>query len=216
MPSLDSKVTPINNSSKPTVEDVERWLENFSKRGELGASSARLRATSIRNLATVLAEDEPQDVVYILTNLDALERRWATLNPDKQGDTARTYSSRARTTIEAFLGWQADPAGFKFPRLQGAEGNKSARKRPARVAEDPAPVASPPPTPPAAPTQGTLRSFPLDREGSEFRFELPSRPLTMRDVRRVAIHLASFAVDFDPESPTEAQVFGLSVNRGGE
>src|SRR5690606_10362614 len=108
--------------------------------------------------------------------------------------------------------------GFKFPRHQPAAVDAPPRKRPKPASDDARPIEPPKVTPTAtAPRQTeTLRTFPLDREGNEFRFELPQRPLSMRDVRRIAIHLASFAIDFDPESSTEAQVFGISVPRPPE
>ena len=102
---------------------------------------------------------------------------------------------------------------FQFKRRErdGSDGEEKPRRRvekPERSAPQAAvaPQAAPAPPPPA-PTEA-FRTFPLGGN-REMKFVLPS-PFTMKDVRRVALHFATYAEDFDPDQPANAQV-GLAV-----
>jgi hypothetical protein len=114
--STAQKVTSINASASPSVDDVTNWLRQKSERGEIGTNSARLRITSVNQLASILSDDEPHTAQYVLENISPITRRWATLNGAAKGGTARTYESRAKGSIEDYFRWLADPVGFEFSR----------------------------------------------------------------------------------------------------
>ena len=49
----------------------------------------------------------------MLENIDAIARRWAIKNNAKP-DTARTYLSRVKSTLEDYRGYLASPTSFHF------------------------------------------------------------------------------------------------------
>jgi hypothetical protein len=189
------------------INQVRAWLTAMGERGIYQSTSARLRATAIDQITSILAMDERNDPQWVLDNLDDLTARWATKNNAK-GDTAQTYKSRAKVALEDFFRYQQDPLSFK-PRVKvvSPEPAKRSERKPAKEAStaeafsDTPTAAASVPTRPASPARG-FRSYPLDTQGAEFIFQLPAAGLTLRDVQRVAWHLATMATDFDPTQQT--------------
>ncbi|HTA91227.1 MAG TPA: hypothetical protein VK745_16690 [Polyangiaceae bacterium] len=205
-----SNVRAFTPAVNPSPEDVCLFLKQKAERGEIAENSARLKATSIRQLVTVLGEDEPKTAQYVLENIQSIATRWATLNSaDAKGETAKTYESRARSAIESYFEWVRDPKGFKFkrsapratPEAKEPKAQKTEAKPTAASPETPAPAAQ-------APEQ-EVRSFPLGAGREAFNFMLPSGGLDVRDVRKIVCHLLTLAKDFDPTVPSHAQVFSI-------
>lgn len=187
----------------PDLARVKEWVISMGDKGIYQATSARLRATAIDQLTSVLAEDEPKDPRWVLDNIETITMRWATKN-DAKRDTATTYRTRAKGALEDFFNFMANPLTFK-PRVRAvaAEPAKRTDRKAAKVEEDTeaeeaidkAPSAAPPPP------VTNLRSYPLP-DGAEFKFILPDRGVTTKDVQRIAWHLATMATDFDPFQTT--------------
>ncbi|MFO0568167.1 MAG: hypothetical protein U0263_21080 [Polyangiaceae bacterium] len=192
-------VRSLSSAVNANVTEVHNWLEAKASRGELPASTARLRSTALNQLTSVLDDDESRDPTLLLAKLEELTTRWATLNPEAKPDTARAYLSRARTALNDWFAWKADPTTFKFTRKQGA--GKAAT----------GPKAKSPPAPTKSPERDDLdfRRFPLGGGRGEFVFATTATELTVSDVRRIACHLLTCATDFDPSQRDHGEQFAM-------
>lgn len=94
-----------------TIAEVKTWLGRMQASGFYGGSSARVRSTALEQLSSVLSDDEPDDASYMLEIIDELATRWETKN-DGNPATAKTYRSRASSTLRQFLDHQDDPASL--------------------------------------------------------------------------------------------------------
>jgi hypothetical protein len=108
-----------------TTADVKGWLKAMGQKGVYGGAAARLRATALEQLSSVLGSDEPDDAKWLLEHIDVIARRWATKNRANPG-TAGTYLSRARTSLREFLAFQEDPT--KFPSARHATSRSNGRR----------------------------------------------------------------------------------------
>lgn len=115
-----------------SVDEVKTWLKAMGERGVYGGASARIRATAIERLATVLAKDEPRDAKWLLEHMDDVARRWATKN-QANPTTTETYRSRAKATLRDYLEYQKDPA--KFRPAGGGSPKNPVNGRPKKKAE---------------------------------------------------------------------------------
>jgi len=208
-------VTSINASASPSIDDVTNWLRQKSERGEIGTNSARLRITSVNQLASILSGDEPHTAQYVLENISPITRRWATLNGAAKGGTARTYESRTKSSIEDYFRWLADPVGFEFSRRDPTERDDDKDKP--KVSSKSKPAKKPAPSKPVDITStiqqtpvnhSPLRNFPIDQD-SAFDFRLPQRGITVEEWRRIACHLLTLATDFNPTTPAHAQTWSI-------
>ena len=202
-----ANVRAINEGVNETHDTVCQWVVQMAERGELPENTARIRATALEQMVTVLDGTEPRDPVWLHENIDDIGRRWAVKNTAKPA-TAITYIGRARTLLGDYLRWKADFKGFKF---KIREPETKAKKAAPRDVE--APAAAPAALPPSPTGAGDvqMRRFPLSDGREDFRFIL-SPGFTMNDARKIAFHLATLAEDFDPLSPAAAS-FGLVVSR---
>jgi hypothetical protein len=180
---------------KHDLAAVKPWLTTMAERGIIPENSARLRATAIKELTSILGTDEPNDAVSVLANLDELTRRWATLNTANPA-TASTYKQRARRGLEDFLAFQIDPTGFR-PKVvklvpDGARAPRKA-KEPTEITSKAKPSEAKQEVPADRPQE---RSYPLP--SGEFFYRLPPNGISINDVQRLAWHLATMATDFDP------------------
>lgn len=190
-----------DTASNQTTHDlgkVRDWIAAMADRGNYQPTSARLRATALEQITSVLAEDESHDPQWVLDNIDSITARWATKNNAK-GETGQTYKSRAKGALEDYFRYQLDPLAFK-PRVKAVPSEpakKSTERKAARAEDDTEDEMDTTAAPPVAPPP-SFRSYPLDGQGKEFLFQLPPGGLTTRDVQRIAWHLATMATDFDP------------------
>jgi hypothetical protein len=221
MQSVSAIHTAVNN---PSIEDVCKWHTAKAQRGEVALVTVRLRVTALNSLTSILGPEEPRDADWLLNNLEDVANRWAT-KTQANAATARTYMGRAKGALSDFLSWRKEPTKFRFkPSTERPKRDKGKTKMEGAAAEQ-TPTASPPesdvvPTPEmprpavgeASAAEGAeRRSFPLPNR-SRFVFELPIDGLTVYDVKRVACHLLTLATDFDPATPSHAEVFSI-VNR---
>lgn len=95
-----------------TIEDVKTWLQAMGQKGMYGGAGARLRATALEQLTSVLGEDESRDPKSLLDGLDDLARRWATKNRANPS-TTNTYRSRAKATLKEYIEFHQDPTKFR-------------------------------------------------------------------------------------------------------
>lgn len=219
---MDSMAIAGDLCKAHSVDDVVDWLEKQGKRGDIGADGARLRITATKQMAACIGEDEPADAFALLANIDELERRWATKNRGAKADTVRTYASRAKTSVEAYQRWLANPSARAAeiwgttPAKSGAPKaakKEASRKPPATAAIVPVasvPVAATPTLPPSSPAgaerseyarkvaPGDLRACPLGSGREPFHYLLPSDGLKVRDAVRIAFHLITACDDYDP------------------
>lgn len=120
-----------------TIEDVKRWLRAMGERGLYGGSSVRIRTTALERLTSVMGDDDPTEVSWIVDNIETLTHRWATRNQANPA-TAATYKSRALSTLRDFVEYHENPTGFRGPRRRrnakatGASGGSTGRKQTAK------------------------------------------------------------------------------------
>jgi hypothetical protein len=216
-----SNANVINMQSEVNpLESVKKWADAMSERGIYGSDSARLRKTSLEQICSVLSEDEPNEIEWILKNIDDLATRWATIKQGNPG-TVRTYRSRARSTLEDYLEYQKDPAHFK-PKgtVKIKKGGDEKKKRPAvsksskKSAErysagvSQADDSRKPQNDGFQSIPSGANVYPLD-ETRNYVFVLPSQGIKVQDVYKIALHLLTLARDFNPMDPDYAKMFSL-------
>jgi hypothetical protein len=209
---------PVNPGTKHKVADVIAWVEAQSKKADMGATSARLRITSLKQMYEQVAEDEPHDDVgWLLENMDRMSERWARRNQSSAAATAKDYASRAKNTIQQYLKWFAAPDAYKFDPKRGAVGTEKTAHKPTKKASAPVvpviPVTSAQDSPRA--TANETRNFPLGEGRGAILFALPAGGVTFADVRKFAVHLFTLATDFNIADEGQAKTFQMVV-RGGE
>jgi hypothetical protein len=207
---------PSGHSTKASIEPVKEWLRSMARKGEYPENSARFRITALDTLVTVLAPDEPADLRYLLDHIDDIARRWATkthANPE----TAVDYRGRAKTALEEYLRYQDNPLDFKAKR-RDRDANGKASKPMQRAKSEPRStpaqktLSEPPPS-----VEGSdkgkpnepLRTFPLAGDRT-FLYQLPAGELKVKDAIKIALHLVTFAVDFDPMSRQAEPIYALA------
>lgn len=215
----NANVHPLTGAVNPaTVDEVMNWIEQKAEKGEIAPVSGRLRNTAIRQLMTVLGDDEPRtNAEWVLANLHDIAQRWGRLHPESKGDTVSTYEARARGGFEMYFTWLKDPAAFKAqasaPRRESQE-----RKRERPEPKTEAPMATTVPVvavaQPARP-HSEARNFPLGKDREPFVFALPPDGITFADVRKIAVHLFTLSRDFDIADEGQAKVFQMVVRGDG-
>lgn len=189
-----------------SLDEVTTWIQSMGAKGFYQPTSARLRTTALTCLVSVLADDEPKDARSVLEQIGDIARRWATLN-NANPDTASSYLSRARSALEHFFEYKADPTKFKpkvRQRVERGSKGKDVQVSTERTAEI-VPLDPTTEVPPRTAESG--RSFALSR--GPLSFTLPEGGLTVIDVWKLTCHLVTFAEDFDPTNPTHARLFSL-------
>lgn len=190
MNSVDTRSDSVN----PTPENACEWVELKVKSHELNSNTGRLYTTATRALAGMLREDEQHTLEYFLESIPELERRWCIANADSEGATGKTYASRARSAVGAFLRWRENPSSFRFESRAQAQPRK---RKESEVKQAAATVA------PATNEQRVeMASIPLPGK-KPFRFELHDG-LTQNDVMRIMWGLFVHCEDFDPSTHTPA------------
>jgi hypothetical protein len=220
-----SSLQPPVNPTQHTIARVIEWIEAQSKKADMGATSARLRITSINQMHEQVAEDEPRDdALWLLQNIDRVRERWARRNPSNATGTARDYASRAKNSIQQYLKWSASPDTYKFDPKRGviaSEGTsgKKAEKKGAPKKSG-APIVPVIPVgqahePPRA-TVDERRNFPLGEGRGAIVFSLPSTGIEFSDVRKFAVHLFTLAKDFNIQDADQARIFAMVVRGDGQ
>lgn len=213
-----NNVTPLHsqvNGSPPSTDAVIGFLKDQATKGDMGASVARIRETSVRQMAAQVAPGEPNDAQSVLDNIERLRERWARKNSDGKAGTAQTYASRAKTSIEEFFRWNAAPDKYDPKRAPMRVERKAADKSPAAPSQEQMAIPAPMPVPqPQVPTyvQGSPQRVSLGG-GRELFYTPPSDGLQTRDVIRTAYNMITQCEDYDPTTMTPAQVFSGGIQR---
>ena len=205
---------PLNIAN--TLADVLALLDRMAETGMMKPTSARFKKTALEKLTSVMADDEPKTPEWILDHVDGLGTRWANIEKAKP-DTVRTYVSRAKTALEDYISYTANPQGFK-PKGPATKGTSKKPKDPgskSRPRRKPQTESAQQEPPPKAHMDG-WRTFPLGKGREEFKYLLPQDSFTAKDVLKIACHLVTLAEDFDPMSPVQARMFALAARGDGE
>lgn len=112
-----------------SIDELKAWLKVMSERGVYGGAAARVRATAVEQLSSVLGSDEPKDPAWLLANIDAVANRWATKH-HATPETTSTYRSRAKSTLTEFLEYTRDPSKFRGPRSRKSPKNETPKAPP--------------------------------------------------------------------------------------
>lgn len=204
MSSVETFDNEHNDNEQQMDHEVLSWLESMTARGEIASNPARLRASALRAMMSILQPEEPRDTKWLLENIESINRRWA-IKTQAKPDTAGAYLSRSKGVLADFLKWQEDPLKFKFAmREVTPTPKKVAPKKPSSA---PSNEITPPP-PPVAP-KANRRTVPLG-DGREFVFDDPPPGFKRTDVMRIAMNLLTLTEDFDPfDVETRQAVYGL-------
>lgn len=202
MTEVNTNSASVNEVGEVSLEQVIAWVEAQAKKCDMDDITARLRITSLRQLAEFIAPDEPNDATSMLSAIPRLRERWARKNQGAKASTAQSYASRAKSAIEEYLRWSEAPDRYdpkKPKRTEASETTAPPRKKVAPKVEAEEVVA--PPTPKATIDPAELRSCTLGQGRDLFRYILPADGLKVADVRRLLYHLGSQCDDFDPSIP---------------
>lgn len=194
---IDS-VSTIGSSVNPTLDDVRGWVAAMGTKGIFNGATARLRATALNQMETILGPDEPREARWVLDNLKSIAQRFAIKNQSNP-ETAATYESRARGALTDYFKYLENPTRFS-PRAARARPVRPVRESESRASADESAQLQTRQLDqaPALQRVSHSRECPLGKDRTPFRYELPSDGLVMADVLRIAMHLASGAHDFEP------------------
>lgn len=191
---MSASIVPINDPNvNASPDEVFAWAERSGERGLLNPTTARLKITATKRILSVLADEEKLGALEILNQLDHLVTRLAR----KEGgtpDTLSTYKQRAESLLRDYIDYQRDPLGFQSRNAERPAKStaKAERKKPA----DARPEVPQAPVEPAD-ARPKRYTYPLG-PGRDFEYFLPIDGLTMRDVKKIALHFISLAQDYDP------------------
>jgi len=209
----NKSVVTIANSDKVTIDQTIDWLTEKVKNGHLKPSTGRFHITALKSMAGVLADGEPRNIDSVLSNINDIANRWANMNPGTRGGTAASYKQKASKALEWHKEFLQDPVSFSFDirtrrsRIGGDSTNKTTSRGKGQKSSsnknegsqtynndtNVETVQQP------SIKDSNYRNFPLG-DGRDFHFILPE-DLSIKDVKRFAYHLVSYAKDFDPEKP---------------
>lgn len=194
---MSASIVPINDPNvNASPDEVFTWAERSGERGLLNPTTARLKITATKRILSVLSDEEKLGAIEILNQLDHLVTRLAR----KEGgtpDTLSTYKQRAESLLRDYIDYQRDPLGFQTRNAErpAKATAKAERKKPADARSETAPEA--PPAPVESSPTAKRYTYPLG-PGRDFEYLLPVDGLTMRDVKKIALHFISLAQDYDP------------------
>jgi hypothetical protein len=207
---MADNVTSIAAKAPETIDVVMQWIKAMRQHGYFGESHAKNMVAALKNLSSILAPDEPRDVQWFLANLDTIVRRWVaktTPNPT----TAETHKSKAHAALQSFLEYQQDPTKFTpHTRTAGASKQQVSSQSPVKREKESQPAVAVKKVAQQENSAATesLQSLPLGEGKAAFEFRRLSN-LKMRDVAKIACHLATLAEDFDPTNPSQARIYGI-------
>lgn len=93
-------------------EALLEFLDYAATKGLMNANTASSRRVSSSAMLSILDDGEARDLR--LVDLDDLMRRFANINSKKYSPgSLRVYLSRVKTSIEDFVRYQDNPAGFR-------------------------------------------------------------------------------------------------------
>jgi hypothetical protein len=201
------------------VSAVQKWIQDQKSKGDMGESAAIQAATSLTQMASMVAEGEPKDAKAVLSAMDRLCERWARKNSNKKPGTARAYAARAKNAIEEYLRWAAAPDKYdpKRGRPRSNEPKKPPEKKVATETQSmvtPPMVNMPPPPPANQATFGGVgvQEVRLGKGREPFRYILPAEGFVIADAMRVAYALIANCDDYDPKM-TPNQAFSSALQR---
>jgi hypothetical protein len=207
---MTDKVTAITTKAPDTIEAVIQWVKTMRQHGFFGESHAQGMVTALKNLSSILAQDEPRDAQWFLTNLETIVQRWtATTTPNPV--TAEKHRRKAHAALQAFLEYQKAPNKFTpHTRTAGTSRRHVSLQKPSKKAAPLTPVVAEKKDDPVEipSTPEGFQSFPLGDGKAPFEFRRLST-FKMRDVAKIACHLATLAEDFDPTNPAQARIYGI-------
>ena len=192
---MSASIVPINDPNvNASPDEVFIWAERSGERGLLNPTTARLKITATKRILSVLSDDEKLGAVDILNQLDQLVTRLAR----KEGgtpDTLSTYKQRAESLLRDYVDYQRDPLGFQARSAErpAKPTVKGERKKPVEARPE-MPVTT---SASGESTTAKRYTYPLGA-GRDFEYFLPVDGLTMRDVKKIALHFISLAQDYDP------------------
>lgn len=108
-------------AAENSVDDVASWLE---RQGEAHfGDNAKLYKSAILRLSERRVEREPSTVSWVLENLEVLAERLAKAE-HVAPNSLKTYISRARSALQAYADWSANPVGWSHKRGTSSGGGK--------------------------------------------------------------------------------------------
>lgn len=209
-------VRTIISEVNDTPETVLNWATQKAARFEIPATTARLWANAMNQFVALLDETDPKDPKSLLDNASEICRRYS-LKTQGNPETAKSYESRVRSCVSNYLAWKADPTGWRYNEKEKKKGTgeakpkKAAPEKPVEQVQAPAPAPEQAPLPRGA-TGEEMRTYPLGEAGV-FAFVLPSGGITAFDAYKIAMHIATFAKDYDPSGGTHDALRAMILDK---
>ncbi|MBL8914338.1 MAG: hypothetical protein JNM17_26770 [Archangium sp.] len=189
------------------TQHMKTWANAQIDRGVYKKNTMKGKLTALDQFLSILSDDEPRDDPnWILENLSSIANRYAIKNNAKT-ETTSEYANRVKTLIEDYVRFLADPKGFKpksTPTHTLTGGDSKPKKVKTTATE----------TEVADSTGKRFSSYPLKGNRSiEYRTDAGTEGkalLTVEDVMRFTVSLASQADDFDITNPEHQAILGMA------
>ena len=205
-----SSQNPEVNAAPIPIADVVTWYEKQAAKSDMGENAVRLRITAINQFTDLVAEDEPKEAAWMLANSDRLAERWARRNQGAKSDTAKTYATRVRTSIQEYMKWSAAPHQYD-PKKPSPKVDAPKKVKAAPVEE----VSVPPPALKAESVAYELMDRVRLGAGRDLYWKGPADGVFLKDALRTAYALIIASEDYDPSSGTPMQVLAQAMNGPG-
>ncbi|MGQ0814370.1 MAG: hypothetical protein ACT4O1_07870 [Gemmatimonadota bacterium] len=174
-----------------SMGDLLDFLSHAGDRGLMPAATAQALAVAVRNVFSVLGDDEQEDLRTL--DLDATIRRFNNKRARDFNPASLTeYGRRVRRAVDLYNQWKENPADFSV-RTRAAPA--TAKKDRAQQAEAPTSSSYVSPDVPAAPTRsgGYQSSFPV-RPGRVVTLSNIPEDLTAAEAEKLAQFVRMLAV----------------------
>jgi hypothetical protein len=192
---VEAPARPTTATTGTTAGDLMTFIDQQQKKGYMKANTAHSLKAAAKKVLSIDGDLDHIDVSKV--DVDELFRRFANL-PAGDGlkqESKIAYRQRVGQAISWFLGYKADPVGWRPPATTPhPTGNGHVKNKPKptpRQTTDPLP----PPPPVIETTKGRVVDYPFPlREGLLVHLLLPA-DLKRAEVRRLNAYMTTLAAD---------------------
>ncbi|MDQ6722502.1 MAG: hypothetical protein M3003_17165 [Candidatus Dormibacteraeota bacterium] len=195
---VEARARPTTVTTGTTASDLMTFIDQQQKKGYMKANTAHSLKAAAKKVLSIDGDLDHIDVSKV--DVDELFRRFANL-PAGDGlkqESKIAYRQRVGQAISWFLGYKADPVGWRPPATTPRPtGNGHVKNKPTPTPRHTPPADQTPPLPTPPTIEGKWRvidfPFPL-RDGLIAHLLLPA-DLKRAEVRRLNAYMTTLAAD---------------------
>jgi hypothetical protein len=193
---VEAPARPTTATTGTTASDLMAFLDQQQKKGYMKGNTAQSLKAAAKKVLSIDGDLDHVDVSKV--DVDELFRRFANL-PAGDGlkqESKIAYRQRVAQAVEMFLGYKADPVGWRPSTTKVAKPstNGKPKAKPASIARQ-ATDPLPPPPPVIETAKGRVVDYPFPlREGLLVHLLLPA-DLKRAEVRRLNAYMTTLAAD---------------------